>query len=101
MCSCEHYLTRYAAVSKSKMPEPEQSPLEVRVEELEDAIKEYQKQLDTLKGDIRLIVAMTPIVNQQIRTMSQQMASPTRPQELIDRWKEFVARYGIEDQARM
>jgi hypothetical protein len=83
------------------MPEPEQSPLETRVEELEDAIKEYQKQLDTLKGDLRLIVAMTPIVNQQIRTMSQQMPSPTRPQALIDRCKEFVERYGIEDQARM
>jgi hypothetical protein len=64
---------------KSNQAEAEQSPLETRVEELEDAVKEYQRQLDAVKGDLRLIVAMTPIVNQQIRTMAMQMPNPTRP----------------------
>jgi hypothetical protein len=82
------------------MPEPEQSPLETRIEDLEEEIKQYKNQLNVLKGDLRLIIGITPMVNQQIRVMSQQMPGPTRPQELIDRCKEFVDRYDIGDQSR-
>jgi hypothetical protein len=37
LCSYEHYLTRYTAVSKSQMPEPEQSPLETKIGESENS----------------------------------------------------------------
>jgi hypothetical protein len=68
---------------------------EEEIGEMQDALREYKKQFDALKEDLKIVVQNCPSLRTEIIVMSGQSGNPRSDQENVNRCKAFAVKYGI------
>jgi prefoldin subunit 5 len=68
---------------------------EIDIEQMAEELKEYKKQLDTLKAEFELLVRHSPTSITQIISVSNQINNSAFDQDDVMKCKRFVEKYGL------